>query len=231
LAITQQLAKAGLCPMAHLTCVGATEEKIAQFLSRLDAAGVKNVLALRGDPPQGSEVDWASETFSYASDLVRFVRQHFPHFGIGVAAYPAPHPQSVSFTSDRQYTKTKLDAGGDFAITQLFFDAREYFEFVEQMRGIGVNKPIIPGVLPIQSLESIRRILSLSGGNIPAKLYLSLEAAHEKGGPEAVKEAGIAFAVEQIQRLVAGGAPGIHLYTLNQAETCLRIAEAVGPLG
>ena len=230
LGITARLAESGLTPMAHLTCVGATEERIEAFLTRLNEAGVTNVLALRGDEPQGSQEDWETGSFRYASDLVRFVSQRFPHFGVAVAAYPTPHPQSETFASDRAYTRLKLEAGGDFAVTQLFFDVREYFEFVAQMRALGVDKPIIPGVLPIQSLESIRRILSLSGGSIPAKLYLSLEAAQERGGAQAVRDAGIAFAVEQIKRLLDGGAPGIHLYTLNQAETCLRIAEEVGPL-
>ncbi len=230
LAITSQLVSKGIEPMAHLTCVGATKEKLRTYLTKLHAANVTNILALRGDAPQGVIIDWQKEEFSYASDLVAFVKEEFPQFGVAVAAYPMPHPQSVSFSQDRLATKIKLDAGSDFAVTQLFFDAREYFEFVDQMRAIGVTKPILPGVLPIQSLDSIRRVLSLSGGNIPAKLYLSIEEAHQKGGVAAVKEAGIAFAIEQIKRLLDGGAPGVHLYTLNQAETCLRIAEAVGPL-
>ncbi len=228
--ITATLAEKGHIPMAHLTCVGATREYIREYLNCLAEKGVSNILALRGDPPAGQNIRWEDGEFVHASDLVEFVHREFPDFGIAVAAYPTPHPQSASFADDRRYTQKKLDAGADFAITQLFFDYREYFEFSAQLRAIGMTKPVIPGVLPILSLESIRRVLSLSGCNIPAKLYLSIEEANQKGGVEAVKEAGIAFAVDQIKKLLDNGAPGIHLYTLNKAETCLRIVEAVGRL-
>lgn len=228
LAITKKLAEKGFTPMAHLTCVGASPDNLRAFLGQLAEAGVHNVLALRGDAPQGVEMRWQECAFPYASDLAQFIRSEFPHFGVSVAAYLTPHPESDSFAIDREMTAAKLEYS-DFAITQLFFDAREYFEYVAQMRAMGVTKPILPGVLPIQSLESIRRVLSLSGCNIPAKLYLSIEEAHQTGGANAVKEAGIAYAVEQIRRLIDGGAPGVHLYTLNKADVCLRIAEAVGP--
>ncbi|GFM35847.1 methylenetetrahydrofolate reductase [NAD(P)H] [Desulfovibrio psychrotolerans] len=218
----------GIEPMAHLTCVGADGEKITDFLDKLRAAGVHNVLALRGDAPRGVEIDWNTQAFRYASDLVTFVRDCCPDFGISVAGYPAAHPESLTFSDDLAYTKVKLDAGSDFVVTQLFFDVREYFNFVAQLRAAGVNKPVLPGILPIQSLGSIRRILTLCGANIPGKLYLALEEANEKGGDEAVKEAGLEFAVQQIRRLVDGGAPGIHLYTLNKADMCLEIAERAG---
>jgi methylenetetrahydrofolate reductase (NADPH) len=148
--------------------------------------------------------------------------------GLAVAGYPAAHPESATFSADREHTCEKIRAGAEFAITQLFFDVREYEDFVRHVRAKGISIPIIPGVLPIQSLESVRRILSLCGANIPGKFYLDLEAAHERGGAAAVKEAGIAFAVAQIRRLLEFGAPGIHLYTLNKASTCLRIVEEAG---
>jgi len=218
----------GLEPMAHLTCVGATRERIADYLRRLREVNVDNVLALRGDAPKGQDIDWDTAEFRYAADLVRFTRDEQPGMGVGVAGYPAAHPESPSFASDLRHTADKVNAGADFIVTQLFFDVREYFDFVERLRAMGVNVPVLPGILPIQSLESVRRILSLCGANIPGKLYLELETANEKGGAEAVKEAGIAFAQQQIRSLLDGGAPGIHLYTLNRADTCLRIAEAVG---
>jgi methylenetetrahydrofolate reductase (NADPH) len=218
----------GLEPMAHLTCVGATRERIADYLRRLREVNVDNVLALRGDAPKGQDIDWDTAEFRYAADLVRFTRSEQPDMGVGVAGYPAAHPESPSFASDLRHTADKVNAGADFIVTQLFFDVREYFDFVERLRAMGVDTPVLPGILPIQSLESVRRILSLCGANIPGKLYLELEAANEKGGAEAVKEAGIAFAQRQIRSLLDGGAPGIHLYTLNRADTCLRIAEAVG---
>lgn len=220
----------GIEPMAHLTCVGADGGKIRDFLQQLRAEGVTNVLALRGDAPRNCEFSWADQEFQYASDLVSFVRTCCPEFGVGVAGYPAAHPESLTFRDDLAFTKVKLDAGSDFIVTQLFFDVREYFSFVEQLRAMGINKPVLPGILPIQSLASVRRILTLCGANIPGKLYLALEEANEKGGDAAVKEAGLAFAVEQIRRLVDGGAPGIHLYTLNKADMCLEIADRVGRL-
>ena len=230
LEITARLAQAGLTHMAHLTCVGASKGGIRAFLQALASSEVHNILALRGDVPKGRSIRWEECEFPHASDLVRFVRREFPHFGIGVAAYPTPHPESPSFAADRKAAAEKSRAGSDFAVTQLFFDPREYMEYVEQMRTLGINKPILPGVLPVQSLESLRRILSLSGCNIPAKLWLALEEADRTGGAEKVKEAGIRYAVGQIRRLLDAGAPGIHVYTLNKADVCLRIAEEVGPL-
>ena len=230
LEITADIARRGLTPMAHLTCVGASPDSIREYVRKLEASGVTNILALRGDVPQGEIIDWQTCAFSYASDLVRFIREEFPHFGIGAAVYLTPHPESASFAEDRKASAFKLAQGSDFAITQLFFDPREYFEYVEQMRSLGIDKPILPGVLPVSSFAALRRVLSLSGCNIPATLYLALEEADRQGGSEAVKEAGIRYAVQQIRRLLDGGAPGIHLYTLNKADTCLRIAEEVGAL-
>lgn len=217
--------------MAHLTCVGADQDHIKAFVQQLCDGGVDNILALRGDPPQDKDIDWTTAEFSHAADLVRFVKANFPNMGIGVAGYPAPHPESPSFASDWRYTVAKIREGADFVVTQLFFDVREYFHFVDRLADMGVSVPVIPGVLPIQSLESIRRTLSLCGANIPGTLYLELEAANAKGGPAAVREAGIAYAIRQIRTLLDGGAPGIHLYTLNNASTCLQIAQEVGPLG
>lgn len=228
--VTRLKKNAGLEPMAHLTCVGSTREYLSSFLQQLNDNGVDNVLALRGDVPPGQVINWEKTEFRHAADLVRYARAHFPNMGIGVAGYPAPHPESPSFSSDWRYTVAKIREGADFVITQLFFDVREYFHFVDRLNDMGVSIPVIPGILPIQSLESIRRTLSLCGANIPGKLYLELEAANEKGGAPAVKEAGIQFAVQQIRSLLDNGAPGVHLYTLNSATTCLRIADEVGTL-
>ena len=217
----------GLETMAHLTCVGATGSSIAHFVDKLREGGVDNVLALRGDPPRDTAIDWAHAEFAHAGDLVRFIRQNSPETCVAVAGYPAPHPESPSFATDWRYTVAKIREGADFVVTQLFFDVREYFAFVDRLNDMGVNVPVVPGILPVQSLESLRRTLAICGANIPGKLYLDLEAAHHKGGSEAVKEAGIAYAVRQIRALIDGGAPGIHLYTLNRAETCLRIIDEV----
>ena len=124
----------------------------------------------------------------------------------------------------------KIREGADFVITQMFFDVREYVAFVDRLDDMGVSVPVIPGILPIQSFASLKRTLSLCGASIPGKLFLEMEAANEKGGTAAVREAGVAFAVRQIRDLLEQGAPGIHLYTLNQADTCLRIVEEVGQM-
>ena len=215
--------------MAHLTCVGAEPQAISDFVSHLRAAGVHNVLALRGDAPRGvSDWDWNAGHFHNARDLVRFLRSEHPDLGIGVAGYPAPHPDAATFASDRAYLADKLRAGADFVITQLFFDVREYESLVSSLRAAGLETPVIPGILPIQSFDSLRRVLSLCGANIPGKLYLALEEANAKGGAEAVREAGLKFAVQQIRTLLDNGAPGIHLYSLNKSEMCLRLVEEAG---
>ncbi len=230
LELTSRLKQRGHEPMAHLTCVGASGEQIGQFLRQLRAAGVDNVLALRGDPPQqhaNESFDWNSGEFRYAEDLVRHIRRVEPHMGVAVAGYPAPHPESLSFRADRRHTRAKIRAGADFVVTQLFFDVREYFDLVDDLREAKVNTPVIPGILPIQSFVSLRRVLALCGANIPGNLYLQLEEAHNKGGEEAVRDVGIQFAAQQIRQLIDGGAPGIHLYTLNKAGMCLRLMETV----
>lgn len=226
--VTAELAKRGFNVMAHLTCVGAEAASIREYLHDLEQNGVNNILALRGDPPQGKAWDWSEGVFRHASDLVRFARREFPDMGISVAAYPAPHPESTTFEEDRQHTALKLTAGADFAISQLFFDAREYIDLMTHLRHKGITAPVIPGILPIQSLESVRRVLSLCGANIPGKFYIELEEANEKGGPKAVRDVGFAFATRQIRHLLDAGAPGIHLYTLNKSDLCSRLVRECG---
>ncbi|MDR1242642.1 MAG: methylenetetrahydrofolate reductase [Deltaproteobacteria bacterium] len=234
LGITRQLSEeCSYLVMPHLTCVGASRERISAYLAQLRNIGIDNILALRGDPPQTAAsgaipFSWSSGEFQHASELVEYVSAGFPDFGIAVAGYPAPHPESPSIEQDRVHTGRKLMAGADMLITQMFFDVREYVDLVSRLRSMGMDKPVIPGVMPIRSFESLRHVLGLCGANIPARLYIALEEADRKGGEEAVREAGLIFAADQIRRLLAAGAPGIHLYTLNKAETCLRLVEAVG---
>lgn len=217
----------GLETMAHLTCLGGDKEEINYSLEQLRASGVSNVLALRGDPPQEAQTPLAQPDFPYAADLVSYIREHAPDMGIGVAGYPEAHPESPRMAVDRRYMKEKLDRGADFLLTQFVFDNRVYFEFIERMRDLGVTQPIIPGVLPVLSLKSVRYILSLSGASVPGRFYLQLQEAHERGGVAEVRRLGIAFAREQVRGLLEGGAPGVHLYTLNQADPCLQIAEGI----
>ncbi|MBQ7456290.1 MAG: methylenetetrahydrofolate reductase [Desulfovibrio sp.] len=221
--VTKKLVEMHLPTMAHLTCVGASHERIERFLGSLESIGVHTVLALRGDAPT---TDWVPEnsSFQHANDLVRFIKTRKPDMGVGVACYPTPHPESPSYAFDRAHTAEKL-VEADFGITQLFFDVREYVALVEALRALNITKPIIPGILPVQSFASLRRILSLSGAAISGKLYLQLEEADAKGGADYVRAAGLTFAESMVRRLLDAGAPGVHLYTLNKADMCLALID------
>ena len=214
-------------PMAHLTCVGASGEALHGFLTAIADLGIDNVLALRGDPPKNRpDFSFEGQQFRHASDLVEFIRRHYPKMGVGVAGYPEIHPESPSFREDLRFMKHKLDCGGEFVVTQLFFDNRIYFNYVERLRELGATAPVIPGILPVMSIKSAKHILSL-GGPVPGRFLLALEKAFEQGGDAEVKRYGIEYATRQVQGLIDGGAPGVHLYTLNQAEACLGIAKNV----
>lgn len=218
----------GLEPMAHLTCVGASPQVLRSFLDDLGRARVTNVMALRGDPPQGETAFIPSDdAFAHASDLVRFIAAEYPDMGIGVAGYPEGHPEAVGLKEDLGFLKMKLDLGGEFAVTQLFFDNALYWQFVERAREAGVSKPILPGIMPIFSLKFIQRITSMCGATLPTAFLRDLEQADARGGDAAVQEVGMAHAAAQIQNLLDNGAPGVHLYTMNRAEGCLRIMEQV----
>ncbi|MBE0504661.1 MAG: methylenetetrahydrofolate reductase [NAD(P)H] [Desulfuromonadales bacterium] len=220
----------GLETMAHLTCVGADTAKLTAFLDQLVAAGVHNVLALRGDLPQEASPEiFACLPLQNASDLVAFIRATHPEIGVGVAGYPETHPEAASPETDLRYLKLKIDQGGDFIVTQLFFDNQYYFDFVRKARALGIEKPIIPGILPVVSLKVIQRIVSLCGATIPAELLRELEAADQRGGAAAVEAVGVAFARKQAQELLAAGAPGVHLYTLNRADAVLNLAQDLLP--
>lgn len=228
LKITKKLAQKNLVVMPHLTCIGATPDGMADFMAELSRIGVDNILALRGDPPRNGQWHPQGNYFQHAVDLVRFVKEKAPEFGIGVAAYPFPHPESPTYENDRIQTAQKFANGADFAITQMFFDVREYVDLVTRLKSSGHTAPIIPGIMTIQSFDSLKRVMSLCGAQIPAKFYLQLEEANAKGNKEAVKEAGIKFTVSQIRKLLDYGAPGIHLYTLNKSDLCKRIISEAG---
>jgi len=215
-------------PMAHLTCVGATRRGITGFLDELAAAGVDNVLALRGDPPLDEDVPLTpGGEFTYASDLVAFIRESHPLMGIGVAGYPEGHPEAACAEKDLDALRFKLAQGGDFVVTQLFFENRYYWDFVRRARAAGIDRPLIPGVMPIFSLRVIKKVLSLCGATIPPELLANLERAQEKGGSEAVQALGIEHARRQIRALLDEGAPGVHLYTLNRDDACLELLEDI----
>lgn len=218
----------GLTPMAHLTCVGASSAALRGFLEAISAAGIDNVLALRGDPPRGvADFSFAGQEFQHASDLVRFIRQGFPDMGVGVAGIPTMHPESKCLEDDLKWLKHKVDAGGQFVVTQLFFENRLYLDYVARLRERGVGVPVLPGVMPILGMKSAEFIAKLNGREVFGGFYAELEAAFSAGGDDAVRELGLKRATEQVQGLLDAGAPGVHLYTLNRAEACLAIMKNI----
>jgi methylenetetrahydrofolate reductase (NADPH) len=215
-------AETGIEAMAHLTCVGATRDEIAAVLDQFVQAGIENVLALRGDPPQGQTEFVASPGgFSHGDELVAFIRQRHPNLCIGVAGYPEKHPAAVDFSTDLTNLKRKIDAGANFVVTQLFFDDRDYFDFVERATEIGIGVPIVPGLMPITNVSQIKRFTAMCGAHVPARLLARLERVQDN--PEAVRAIGVAYAVKQAERLLERKVPAIHLYTLNRSTASLEI--------
>ncbi|WP_319585082.1 methylenetetrahydrofolate reductase [uncultured Pseudodesulfovibrio sp.] len=216
----------GLEPITHLTSVGASAEKLDGFLESLVKADIENVLALRGDPPRGVEdFDFSTQEFQHASELIEYINARYPDLCVGGAAYPEPHVESPSIKSDLDMVSLKVRKGAKFLVTQMFFDNRMYFDYVERLKLMGADVPVIPGVMPLLSLKSAKFILSLCGAAIPGKFLSALEKAHEEGGDDAVYALGIDYATKQAQELIDGGAPGVHLYTLNRAEAVLEIGK------
>jgi methylenetetrahydrofolate reductase (NADPH) len=215
----------GIEAMAHLTCVGATEADIRDVLEQLGAAGIQNVLPLRGDPPRGETRFVKTEGgFGNAAELVAFIRANYD-FCLGGACYPEKHPESADLETDLRYLKAKVDAGADFLVTQLFFDNRDYFTFVERARNAGITRPIVAGIWPITNLSQIQRITGMCGASISADLLAKLESV--RGDAEAVRSVGVAHATEQCRELVSRGVPGIHFYTLNRSHATVEILEAL----
>ena len=219
----------GLEAMAHLTCVGATQTELGQVLDSLRRAGVDNVIALRGDPPKGqTRFERTEGGFSYASELVAFACENYD-FCIAGACYPEAHPEAGGLDRDLDALKIKVEAGVDFLITQLFFDADVYFGFVERARALGITVPIVAGIMPVTNVAQIKRFTSMCGATIPRDLLSELEL-HE-ADPKKVREIGVRSAVELCTRLLQGGAPGIHFYTLNRSHATREILDALRARG
>lgn len=222
--VTRMKQEYGLEPLAHLTCVGADRDRLGVFLQGLREAGVDNVLALRGDPPKGeTEFRPDSDEFRHGSDLVCHIHSEFANLSIGVAGYPEKHPEAVSLEADLEHLRHKVACGADFVITQLFFDNDLYFDFVDRARGAGIDVPIIPGVLPVQNLAALKRMLAFCGATVPEGYMRDLEHVQAVYGDSGVRGLGLGYARSQVRNLLDRGAPGVHLYTLNKADTCLEI--------
>lgn len=214
----------GLNVMAHLTCVASSRSELRSVLSDLEAAGIENVLALRGDTPKEGALDSLPSAFAYASDLTAMLSRNY-HFCLGGACYPEKHIEAASLEDDLLNLKRKVEAGAEFLITQLFFDNDKYFEFVERARHVGITVPIIPGIMPITNFEQIRRFTAMCGATIPPKLLAELQVRRDE--PKAVEELGVAYATLQCTDLLRRGAPGIHFYTLNKSPATRAIVSAL----
>ena len=205
----------GLEVMAHLSCVGETRAGLESILDRYAAIGIENVLALRGDPPRGEDAFVPPDDgLSSATELTAFISERHP-FAIGGACFPEVHPEAPDLATDLAYLKTKVDAGAAFLITQLFFDNQAYFDFVAAARERGIDVPIIPGVIPIESFGQVERICELCNASIPADLAEAMAALGDDAEAQALL--GVAYAASQCEELLAAGAPGIHFYALNRA--------------
>ncbi len=218
----------GLEAMAHLSCVGTTQEELREILDEVRDAGIDNVLALRGDPPQG-ETEWRPHPggLHYSTELARLIREHYD-VCIGAACFPEVHPEAVDLAHDLKFLKEKVAAGASFLITQLFFDNRLYFDFVEEARAAGIDVPIIPGIIPVTNVDQIKRFTQMCGASIPGPLLEQLELRREDA--DAVIQFGVAYATLQCADLLARGAPGIHFYTLNKSPATRAILSALRTL-
>jgi methylenetetrahydrofolate reductase (NADPH) len=215
----------GIEAMAHLSCVGATREQLAEILDEIAAAGIDNVLALRGDPPRG-ETEWRPTPggLRYSTELAEMISEGYG-FCIGAACFPEVHPEAASPESDLRFLGEKVRAGARFLITQLFFDNSLYFDFVASARAAGIEQPIIPGIIPVTNVEQIKRFTTMCGASIPPRLLEQLELRGDD--PEAVIQLGVAYATLQCADLLRRGAPGIHFYTLNRSPATRAIVAAL----
>jgi methylenetetrahydrofolate reductase (NADPH) len=222
-----------LDPIPHLTCVGHNEEEITRILERYAAAGVSNILALRGDPPRDRpDYDHSRDTFPQAAALVSFIKKFSGHpdqrgFGIGVAGFPEGHPATPNRLIEMDHLKAKVDAGADYICTQLFFENRDFYDFRERCDLAGIRIPIVAGIMPVTSVSSMKRMAELAGGaRFPARLLKALQRAGDS--PEAVRQIGLHYATEQCADLLDNGVSGIHLYTLNQSTATREICQRLG---
>jgi methylenetetrahydrofolate reductase (NADPH) len=219
----------GFCAMSHLTCVGHTREQMGAYLDELWNAGIRNVLALRGDLPPGQKsLDDNENGFCYGSDLVSFVKQRHD-FCIGVAGYPEGHPQCLNLIRDLEYLKLKVDNGAQFVITQLFFDNTDFYRWRDNIHALGIKVPLIAGIMPILSVGQIKRFVMMCGAKIPNHLLQKLESL--ESDPLAVHAAGVEHATAQCEDLIRNGVDGVHFYTLNRSKATVLITQQLQERG
>ena len=217
----------GRTATAHLTCVGSTRDQLLDWLDLAHERGIRNIMALRGDPPRGQTGFTAVEGgLGHANQLVSLIRERFPQTGIGVAGYPETHPEAPDAETDLQNLKRKVDAGADAVVTQLFYTNDTFFDFRDRYHRAGIAVPLVPGIMPITDFARIQRIASMCGAVFPDALSARLEAA--KDDTSAQLQIGVEHAVHQCRELIDQGVPGIHFYVLNRSAACEGILDALG---
>lgn len=223
-AVTKISSHTGCDVAPHLSCIGSSKQQLKEILDDYKQQGIKRIVTLRGDLPSGTA---AYGDFSHAVELVRFIREHYnEHFHLEVAAYPEFHPQAASATSDLKHFKEKIDAGANSAITQYFFNIDSYFYFVDSCEKMGIDTPIIPGIMPITNYSNLSRFSNICGAEIPQWIRRRLEAYADD--TDSIKAFGADIVSDMCQKLLDIGAPGLHFYTLNQSEATLRIWNNLG---
>ena len=225
LALAKQIAREiGLTVVAHVTCVGASRAELRELFDDLARAGIENVLALRGDPPPGQVFEAHAGGFAHASDLIAMLRRNYD-FCVGAACYPEKHPEAASAEEDLHNLKLKVDAGAEFLVSQLFFDNAYFFDFQRRARSVGIDVPILPGLMPITDFRQIERFVALCGATIPPKLRVEMES--RKGDAKAVEDLGVAYASMQALELLHAGVAGVHFYTLNRSPATRAIVSSL----
>ena len=216
--------KYGVASIAHLTCVLSDKEIIAKKIEDISASGIENILALRGDIPQGIEnCDRTRWEFSYAIQLVRMIKDINPNICVGAACYPEVHPESKNQNEDIRYLKEKVDAGCDFLTTQMFFDNNLFYNFLYKIREAGITVPVIPGVMPITNANQVEKAIKLSNSFMPRRFYSIVDKLGDN--PQAMKQAGIAYATDQVIDLYANGIPNVHIYSMNKPDVARKIKD------
>ena len=211
---------------SHFTCVGSTQQELLDWLEQSWQTGVRNIMALRGDPPQGqTEFKAVEGGLTHANQLVELIRRYYPEMGVGVAGYPEKHPEAKDLDTDLVNLKRKVDAGADAIFTQLFYENANFLKFRDRCEKLGIKIPVVPGIMPITEFARIKRITSMCGAVFPISLASRLEAVQHDA--QAQFDIGVEFAIQQCRELIDAGVPGMHFYVLNRSESCERILEGL----
>ena len=217
--LAEDLMKKGVTPLTHLTCVSSTEERIEDELNKIKSKGIKNILALRGDIPEG--LGRSKMQYSHACELITKIKQFDSELCIGGACYPETHPESESSYADLESLKLKVESGCEFLTTQMFFDNNILYNFIMRLYKVGVDVPVVAGIMPVTNAKQIKRIMSISGSALPQRFIRIVDCFADN--PAALKEAGIAYATEQIIDLYANGINAVHIYSMNNPEVAEKI--------